>query len=182
MSDLIACRVKSFSTFNGYLLSSVVRLSFHHNCHIWRHLPRAPSPQPPLLSNAKEGIASPVAVLWSTLIRRLILLSSSKLLQILSSAEIFGGLQRGKKALSFSFCWRSHWKWLNMLMYTPHYPIMGGGSVAIDWVWQLHPWLTGVIRRIGLTDKMADKARDKLSNQKLYEEWALSTLRGTVRW
>ena len=51
-------------------------------------------------------------------------------------------------------------------MYTAHYPIMGGGSAAIDSVWQLHPWLTGVIRRVGLTDKMADKAGDKLPNQK----------------
>lgn len=67
----------------------------------------------------------------------------------------------------FSFCWHLHWNWLNVLMYTAHYPIMGGGSAAIDWVWQLHPWLTGVIRRVGLTDKMADKAEDKLPNQNL---------------
>lgn len=61
----------------------------------------------------------------------------------------------------------SHWKWLNVLMYTAHYPIKGGGCAAIDSVWQLHVWLTGVIRRVGLTDKMADKAEDKLPNQNL---------------
>lgn len=61
-------------------------------------------------------------------------------------------------------------KWLNVLMYRGHYPLTGGGSAAIDSVWQLHHWLTGVIRREALTDKMAEKAEDKLPNQNLGKE------------
>lgn len=71
----------------------------------------------------------------------------------------------------------------NMLTCTGHYPVIGGGSVAIDWVWQLHPWLTVVIRGVSLTDKMADKAADKLAHQNLDVEVAPFTFNcGLYSW
>lgn len=72
--------------------------------------------------------------------------------------------------VSFSLCKHLRWKWPNGLMCTARYQVTGGRRAAIDTGWQLHPWLTGVIRRIRLTDKRADKAGDKLTNQDLVKE------------
>lgn len=51
----------------------------------------------------------------------------------------------GKTSKMFSPWLILHCKWLYMLMQA-HQPIMWGGSAAVDWVWQLHPWLTEVIK------------------------------------
>lgn len=56
------------------------------------------------------------------------------------------------------------------LMQALHYPITAESSAAIGTVWQLHPWVTRVIRWVGLTDKMADEAGDGLSNQNVENE------------
>lgn len=149
-----------------------------------------PPPLLPLLPLCKRGHRSPVAAAAS--------LSSGQPSSSTSTASSFSSSSSSsvrslccllcrrfctlhdKQHVFFLFGWHLRWKWLKVLMYTAHYPIMGGRSAAIDSVWQLHPWLTAVIRRVSLTDKMADKAGDKLPNQNLEKEWAPSTLKCTV--
>lgn len=64
-----------FSSSLLHLLSWVVRLSFHHSCHIWRHLhPLHPSPLFLSSPYAKDDTISPhcccrcLTVLWSILL------------------------------------------------------------------------------------------------------------------
>lgn len=190
-----------FSSLPLHLLSSVVRLSFHHSCHIWRHLhlPLHPSPSssPPSMQKRASFLYCCccccrcfLAVLWSTLLSNLTANSFfSSLMRFfcflwlkfcrVSSAEVSAHCVTGDTC-SFYSADILHWKWLNVLMHTANYPIIEGRSAAIDSVWQLHPWVTGVIKRVGLTGKMADKAGDKLPHQNLEKEWAPSTLKCTV--
>lgn len=78
-------------------------------------------------------------------------------------------------------CKHLRWKWPSALTCTARYQVTGGRRAAIDTGWQLHPWLTGVIRRIRLTDKRADKAGDKLTNQDLVKEGIPFVLKRPVR-
>lgn len=162
-----------------HLLSSVICFSFHHNCHIWRDLHLHFQPFPPgLLPYANEVLLppppprSPLGQPCSP---------SEQLTRSYHRALQKFLLLKFRRISRWGACKHLRWKWPSALTCTARYQVTGGRRAAIDTGWQLHPWLTGVIRRIRLTDKRADKAGDKLTNQDLVKEGIPFVLKRPVR-